>query len=503
MADTRTGKKTASSPIRIPENLPFPSVAIIGSGFGGLCMAIKLQERGFKHFTIFEKEHRVGGTWRDNSYPGSACDVPSHLYSFSFAPKSDWSRMFPPQDEILAYIDHVADRYALREKIRFNTEIESAIFDEDSGTWHLRTKSGEDHFAHILVAAMGQLNRPAFPSIKGRDSFRGHSFHSARWDHEYRLKGKNIAVIGTGASAIQFVPPVADEAKKLYVFQRTPAWILPKPDRQFMEFEKKLFAQLPVWRWLNRNRIYWSLEARFGALQQDSILGQLVKNAALQHLEDSIKSPGLRKALTPDYELGCKRILITNDYYPAMERPNVELVTTPIEKITGNAVVTTDGIVREVDTIIYGTGFQSTGFLAPVRITGTGGRDLHEVWKDGAEAYYGITVSGFPNLFMLYGPNTNLGHNSILFMIECQVHYIMQCVERLTRTNRKYLYPKEERQREYNQWVQGSIKNRVWASGCSSWYVNESGKVTNNWPTYTVTYWRKTRNVDFSAYEMV
>ncbi len=486
---------------RVPSSLPFPTVAIIGSGFGGLCMGIKLDEAGYSNFTIFEKADRVGGTWRDNSYPGAACDVPSHLYSFSFEPKSDWSRAFPPQAEILDYIEHVATKYRLRDRIRFNTEIESAEFDEKAGLWHLRTKSGEDHFAHALVSATGQLNRPLYPSIPGLDTFAGHAFHSARWDHGYSLKGKRVAVIGTGASAIQFVPPVADDAKQLFVFQRTPAWILPKPDEPFMNYQKRWFSKIPGWRQYNRNKIYLTLEMQFGALQQESILGEMVKKGALQHLDASIKSPKLRKALTPDYELGCKRILISNDYYPALERPHVELVTDRISKITPNAVVTADGASREVDTIIYGTGFQSTDFLAPIKVTGLGGVSLKEVWKDGAEAYYGVTVSGFPNLFLMYGPNTNLGHNSIIFMIESEVHYSIQCIDRLVSKRLKYLHPTREHQRSYNEVVQKRLQKRVWATGCGSWYVNESGKNTNNWPSYTMEYWWRTRNVNFSAYE--
>ncbi|MCW5827920.1 MAG: NAD(P)/FAD-dependent oxidoreductase [Deltaproteobacteria bacterium] len=511
MAESKRTKTAGRGLETPPSDIPFPSVAIIGSGFGGLCMAIKLKEAGFQAITIFEKADRVGGTWRDNSYPGAACDVPSHLYSFSFEPKSDWSRAFPEQSEILGYIDHVADKYNLRPHIRFRTEVTAAEFDEAKGLWRIETITGssenngsrgrhETHFAHVLVSACGQLNRPAYPDIPGLDRFEGVQFHSARWNHQHSLKGRKVAVIGTGASAIQFVPPVAEQAGQLHVFQRTPTWILPKPDRPYMNYEKRRFRKFPAWRETYRNWLYWSLEARFAALNQGSVLGEMVKRAALEHLDSQVKWPLLKKALTPDYELGCKRILISNDYYPAIQRPNVALITTPVERFTKNSVVDRDGRSYDVDTVIFGTGFETTGFLAPIRITGLGGQSLKEAWKDGAEAFLGVTVAGFPNLFMLYGPNTNLGHNSILFMIECQVHYAIQCIRRLVDRRLKYLHPDPDRQREYNEWVQAELKKRVWATGCHSWYVNEKGKNTNNWPTYTVSYWRKTRQVDFSAY---
>ncbi len=483
--------------------LPFPTVAIIGTGFGGLCMAIKLKEAGYNSFTIFERASRVGGTWRDNSYPGAACDIPSHLYSYSFEPKSDWTRGFPEQKEILEYIEHCVRKYGLEPHIQFNSEIESCSFDEQTGLWTVRTKGGEIHKAHALVAGTGQLNRPAYPKIKGIDSFEGTQFHSARWNHEHRLRGRSVAVIGTGASAIQFIPPVAEQAKQLYVFQRTPPYILEKPDRAFMEFEKSVFRKVPAVREFYRQRIYWSLETRFSALAQKSFLSDLVTHAAIQHLENQVKLPELRKKLTPDYPLGCKRILISNDFYPAMQRPNVELVTDSIDRITKNSIITKDGIEREVDTVIYGTGFQTTGFLAPMKITGLGGRDLNDTWRDGAEAYYGVTVTDFPNLFILYGPNTNLGHNSIIFMIECQVHYTMQCLKRLVSRRLKYLDPSPDAMRQYNEWVQRRHGKLVWSSGCESWYKNEAGKVTNNWPGYTVTYWRRTRRPDFGSYREV
>jgi len=495
-------------PMKVPMNhatpdspLPFPTVAIIGSGFGGLCMAIQLRKAGIGSFTIFEKESSVGGTWRDNTYPGAACDVPSHLYSFSFEPKTDWSRAFPPQPEILAYIEHCVGQYDLRPHIRFNCEIESARFDEGRGLWKIRIKGGQESEAHVLVSACGQLNRPAFPKIAGLSEFKGAQFHSARWNHAHDLTGKSVAVVGTGASAIQFVPPVAKKAKKLYLFQRTPPYVLPKPDRKYTGVERYLFDHFAPMRIAYRNLIYWSLEARFRTLTQGSLLQRYAKWAALRNLRQSVRDSELRKALTPGYPVGCKRILISNDYYEALCRPNVETVTTPIERALPEGIRTRDGREYPVDTIIYGTGFESTHFLSPMKIAGKGGRDLNEAWRDGAEAYLGLAVTGFPNLFMLYGPNTNLGHNSILFMLECQVHYILKCLGRLKGKHLAYLEPCAAPMREYNEKLQERHEHLVWNAGCSSWYKDETGKNTNNWPGYTVEYWMRTRRPDFGAFE--
>ncbi len=481
--------------------LPFPTVAIIGSGFSGLCMAIRLRKAGIDSFTIFEKDSRVGGTWRDNTYPGVACDVPSHLYSYSFEPKTDWSRVFPPQPEILSYIEHCVDKYGLRPHIRFNCEVESARFDEGRGLWNIKTRDGRESAAHVLVSACGQLNHPAFPKIAGLSEFKGTQFHSARWNHAHDLTGQSVAVIGTGASAIQFVPPVAQKAKTLYLFQRTPPYILPKPDHEFTKTERFLFDHFPPARIAYRDLIYWSFETRHSILKQGSFLQDYVKSQALRYLGHVVRDPALRKALTPDYPIGCKRILISSNYYQALCRPNVRLITDPIERALPAGVRTRDGSEYPVDTIIYGTGFESTHFLSPMKIAGRGGKDLNEAWRDGAEAYLGLAVSGFPNLFMLYGPNTNLGHNSILFMFECQTHYVMKCLERMRKNRLASLEPRAERMRDYNERLQERHEHLVWNAGCSSWYKDETGKNTNNWPGYTVEYWMRTRRPDFGAFE--
>lgn len=479
------------------------TVAIIGTGFGGICAAIKLKEAGINNITMFEKADRLGGTWRDNTYPGAACDVPSHLYSFSFEKKHDWTRKFAEQAEILAYLHHCAQKYKLLPHIRFNTEIESATFDETEGVWVIHTNKGEQYKASILISACGQLNRPAYPKIKGLDSFAGTQFHSARWNHDYDLKGKNVAVIGTGASAIQFVPPVVKQAEKVFLFQRTPPWILKKPDRAYLSIEKTLFKYLPFYQLLHRAQIYWWNEVRFLAFRKNSIFNDIFSAVVKRNLENSIKDPVLKAKLTPDYPVGCKRILITNDYYQGISSSNVSVITEEIDSVTPEGVLTTDNNLYKVDTIIYGTGFQSTDFLAPMKITGRNGQDLNQTWQDGAEAYLGITISGFPNLFLLYGPNTNLAHNSIIYMLESQINYVMSCINILRKDNVKYIDLKKELMRTYNSSIQERIKDAVWTGGCNSWYMRADGKNTNNWPGFTFEYRFRTRNANIDDYEVI
>jgi cation diffusion facilitator CzcD-associated flavoprotein CzcO len=476
-----------------------PSVAIIGTGFGGLCMAIQLKRAGFDHFTLFERAASVGGTWRDNSYPGAACDVPSHLYSFSFEVKPDWSRKFSEQPEILAYLRHCAEKYDLLRHTRFNTEIEGADFDASAGVWRLRTTGGERFEANVLVSACGQLNRPAIPKLRGLESFAGVQFHSARWNHEYPLDGKQVAVVGTGASAIQFVPHVAARAGHLTLFQRTPPWIMPKPDRPYSTIEKTLFARIPGIRALHRAGIYWSFEWRYLGFKKGSLANRLAERFARRHIMRS-SAPELLPVVMPDYALGCKRILISNDYHQTLSRPNVTVVTDDIREVQPSGIVDARGTLHPVDAIIYGTGFQSTDFLAPMKLVGQNGRELNQAWREGAEAYLGITVAGFPNLFMLYGPNTNLAHNSIIFMLESQVRYVMGAIRALADKRLSYIDLKPERLRAYNDEVQSRLSQSVWDSGCSSWYKNDAGKNTNNWPGFTFEYRRRTRRIDLEDY---
>jgi cation diffusion facilitator CzcD-associated flavoprotein CzcO len=478
-----------------------PRIAILGAGAGGLCMAIRLKQSGVHDFTIFEKSQRVGGTWNDNTYPGACCDVPSHLYSFSFERKSDWSRVFAPQQEIQTYFEHCVEKYGLRKHIRFGVEIAHARFDEEQGVWRLATTAGEEIVANVVVSGLGQLNRPHVPAIPGIEEFEGTSFHSARWRHDHDLAGRRVAVIGNAASAIQFVPPVAEQVEQLHVFQRTPNWMIRRNDRAYTDAEKRRFARFPWLERLQRALIYLALESRWLAFTVGSRMSRRMERMASDCLAEEIPDPSLRAVLTPDYPVGCKRILISDDYYPALRRDNVEVVTEGIERVTSDAIVTKDGKRRPVDTIIFATGFETTSFLAPLELEGRGGRKLREAWRTGAEAYLGVTVTGFPNLFLLYGPNTNLGHNSILFMIECQVNYILRCLAELNRRELAWLDVRPEVQERYNEAIQRQLARTAWNASCGSWYKTESGKITNNWSSFTLAYWWKTRRPDFSAFE--
>ena len=477
-------------------------IAIIGSGFGGIGIAIQLQHAGMHNIVLLEKAADVGGCWRDNSYPGAACDVPSHLYSFSFEPKFDWSRKFAPQREIYAYIRHCAEKYNILPKVQFNTEVTAARFDEQQGLWFITTNTGKTISARVLISACGQLNRPAYPRLKGIESFKGEVFHSATWNHSYNLNNKTVAVVGTGASAIQFVPEIGKQVKKLSLFQRSAPYVIPKPDRSYSSWEHALYEKLPALQTLSRAAMYTHHESRALAM---TVFKSALKPFEWQfqrHLHKAIKDPVLRAKLTPDYPLGCKRILISNDYYQTLARPNVDVVTDNIAEVTPTGIRTKDGQEHPVDAIIYGTGFQATDFLAPMKITGRGGVDLNQVWREGAEAYLGMTVSGFPNLFLLYGPNTNLGHNSIVYMLESQFSYIIDAVKTIQQRDLRFVDVRSQVQGVYNRWVQKQIKNTIWDAGCTSWYKTASGKNTNNWPGFTLVYRHKTRHFDSQDYEL-
>ncbi|HEX7671240.1 MAG TPA: NAD(P)/FAD-dependent oxidoreductase [Polyangiaceae bacterium] len=490
----------------IPEaRTPGRTIAIIGAGIAGLCMGIRLKRAGIESFTIYEKASKVGGTWRENRYPGSGCDVPSHLYSFSFEPNPDFSRVYSPQPEIERYLDHCADKYGILPHVRFDTEIASAVFHEESNTWKIRTTAGEEIRADILVTGTGQLNRPSVPSFPGLAEFRGTAFHSALYRSDHDLAGRRVAVIGNGASAIQLVPRIANQAARLLVFQRTPNWLLPRNDRVYGPRARSVLRRLPSLLYLYRALIFFLCEGRFFVLRDTGVRARM-QEVSKQFMESQVREPVLRAQLTPTYPMGCKRILISDDYYPTLERPNVELITDAIERFSPEGVVTAGGREHPVDTVIFATGFESTSFLAPMEIRGRGGRRLSEAWVDGAEAYLGIAVAGFPNLFLLYGPNTNLGHNSIIFMIECQVDYVLKCLELLEphgeRAAGATLEVRPEAMRLYNEQLQRDLQETAWGEGCTSWYKTAAGKVTNNWSGFTVQYWWKTRRPDFSAFEL-
>ncbi|NWG46676.1 MAG: NAD(P)/FAD-dependent oxidoreductase [Alphaproteobacteria bacterium] len=477
-----------------------PRIAILGAGIAGLCMAIGLARAGHRDFILFEKDGDLGGTWRDNVYPGAACDVPSHLYSFSFAPNPDWSHVYASQPEILAYIRAVAGEYRIGPHIRFNTPLVSAVFDEGRSVWVLTEDCGARHEADIFIAGSGQLNAPLIPDLPGLESFRGPAFHSARWDHACDLAGKRVAVIGTGASAVQFVPAIAGTAAQVDVYQRTPPYVIPRKDRPYTRFEKAMFRRLPWLQRLYRDFIYWRLDLNFQAFRAGTRFAEKMRQRALDHLAEQVADPALRAALTPDYPVGCKRVLISDDYYPALQRPDVALLTAPIERITPGGVVTRDGSERPADVIIYGTGFRTLDFLAPVRILGAGGAELHARWRDGAQAYYGMTVAGFPNFFLLYGPNTNLGHNSIIFMIECQCRYVLACLAEMRSKGWARMEVRPEAEAAFNAELQNALAETAWAGDCRSWYKSPSGRIVNNWSGSTADYARQTRTPRFADF---
>lgn len=476
-------------------------VLIIGAGFGGLGMAIRLKQAGMDDFLIVEKDADVGGTWWANTYPGCACDVQSLLYSFSFEPKPDWSFMFGRQPEILAYLRRCADKYGLRPHLRLSSEVTRAAYDEAQRRWQVETADGARYRARILVAATGGLSRPALPQIPGLERFEGKVFHSARWDHDYPLAGKRVAVIGTGASAIQFVPAIAEQVGQMFLFQRTPPWILPRPDRRISRLERGLFRRWPLVQRVFRGLLYWRLESRALVFTIWPRLSGAIQAMARRHIRQSIPDRDLRRKVTPDYQAGCKRVLLSDDYYPALTRRNVRLVTDPIREITAEAVITGDGQVFPVDAIILGTGFQATAPLPPGIILGRGGLDITERWSDGIEAYKGISVSGFPNLFILNGPNTGLGHNSVVFMLEAQIRYVMDALAIMAREGLDMLEVKAPVEARFNRRLQRRLARTVWASGCRSWYLDARGRNVTLWPGFTVEYWLRTRRVRLGDYE--
>ncbi|MDX6663811.1 MAG: hypothetical protein QOG68_17 [Solirubrobacteraceae bacterium] len=481
------------------------TVAIVGAGIGGIAAAIALQREGIDDVVLFERADRVGGTWRANTYPGLACDVPSHLYSYSFAPNPDWSRRFSPGPEIRDYVEGVAERFGVLDKVRFGAEVRRADWDDEAGCWQLELAGGERHRADVVITACGQLSRPAIPSLPGLETFGGTMFHSAHWAHHGGLAGKRVACIGTGASAIQFVPEVAGEAAKMTVFQRSAPWVLRKYDRAYPDRVRALHARRPLlpklWRlgftlWMESivpvftGRPHWIARASsrfYSALSSFNRFTQLGGNVRLY------------RATRPDYPIGCKRILITADWYPALRRPNVELVTSGIREITADGVVTDDGRQHPADAIVFGTGFAATEFLTPMEVAGRGGRSLTEAWADGAEAYMGITVKGFPNLFLLYGPNTNHGTGSAIAMLEAEAGYTAQAVRALADGRAQCLEVRAEAHDAFQAELAERMPDTVWTT-CSSWYVTATGRVTNNWPGSPAEYHRRVRRFDIENY---
>jgi cation diffusion facilitator CzcD-associated flavoprotein CzcO len=472
---------------------------IIGAGFGGIGLGIRLREAGLTDFIILEKSDRVGGVWRENSYPGAACDIPSHLYSFSFAARADWPDRYASQADILAYLDDCARRHGLLPHIRFGTEVTEARWNEARCLWVVSTRDGALFETQALISATGQLNHPSRPQLPGIETFAGPVFHSAEWRHDVDLAGKRIAVIGTGASAIQFVPAIAPRAERLTVFQRSAAYVLPKLDRTYPGWQRTLFARIPGALRLSRAWTYLRHEARALAFVTWPAALNVKRGAFRRHLEAGVTDPGKRRGLTPDYRIGCKRILISNDFFPAMNRPNVELVTDAIDEVRRDAIVSADGTVRKADVIIFATGFTATDFLVPMRIFGRSGVALHQAWRNGAQAHLGIAVTAFPNFFMLYGPNTGLAHNSIVYMLECQIGYVIACLKHL-RDGARALEVKDEVQARSAARVQRRMQRTIWVRGCTSWYLDGAGRNTVSWPGYTFEFAWRTRAPKWDDY---
>jgi cation diffusion facilitator CzcD-associated flavoprotein CzcO len=473
------------------------SIAIIGAGPGGLCTAIRLEQAGFEDFVILEKAEGLGGTWHHNRYPGCACDIPSHLYSFSFEPKLDWSRPYASQAEILAYLEHCAEKYGLLPYCRFGCGVKGARWDERRARWTLRLETGQAVEADVVVSALGMFNELAWPDIPGLDVFAGTQFHSARWNWDHDLTGETVGVIGSAASAVQFVPEIVKQARQVHLFQRTANWVMPKEDTPFTPERLAYFAAHPEAVLAVRDEIYRRVDG--GMTFSDPAALAEMEASVLAAIE-AVKDPALREKLRPRHPFGCKRPLLSNDYYPAFNRPNLELVTDAIERITPDSVVTVDGRARRVDTLILATGFATTKYLSAIDVVGRGGRHIDEAWSDGASAYLGITTAGFPNLFMIYGPGTNNG--SILSMIECEVDYAVRQIQRLADENLAWLDVRPEPMARYNEDVQAAIgRVAVWQADCHGYYRSPSGRIVTQWP-YSMTEFReRTSKPDAAAYE--
>jgi cation diffusion facilitator CzcD-associated flavoprotein CzcO len=480
---------------------------IVGAGFAGLGMAIKLDEAGERDFVVIEKGSDVGGTWRDNTYPGAACDVPSQLYSFSFAPNKDWSSSFSPQPEIHAYLRRVARESGVLDRFLFDTRFEDAAYDEAAQVWRVRTSAGStmtEGVADNLITGSGGLSEPKLPEIEGIDGFCGPIFHSARWNHDVDLAGKRVAVIGTGASSIQIVPELQQVASRVDVYQRTAPWVVPRNDRRYSRAERFALRRVPGLQNLYRRAIYWGRETYVPGFTRQPKLALPAKKMALANIRKGITDPALRARVTPTFEIGCKRILISNSYYPALDSANVDLVTEPIAKMTGNAIVAADGTEREIDVLVVATGFHTTDQPIAHHLTGRGGRTLAQVWAEsGMAGYKGTTVHGFPNLFQIVGPNTGLGHSSMVFIIESQIAYILDAIRHQAARGYGALEPRLDVQQAWNDDLQERMQKTVWhTGGCNSWYLDDHGRNTTLWPRTTYTFRRLLSRFDHDAYDV-
>ena len=475
-------------------------IVIVGAGFGGIAAAIELRRHGFDDVTILEGASDLGGTWFYNTYPGAACDVPSHLYSFSYEQRTSWSRLCSSQQEILEYLRGVAHDHGVMGLIRFSQRVGDCTFDAGRRRWAIQTESGDRHEADVLILATGQLNRPSIPELPGRERFGGRSFHSARWDHDYDLRGKRVAVVGTGASAVQFVPEVARQAGHLSVFQRTGNWLLPRRNHVYSPVARAAIRHLPGLQRLRRSFLFNYCESLTLAIRHPRTVGRLVGMRSAAFMRHQLPDPELRRRAWPDYTFGCKRVLFSSHYLPTLARPNVELVTEAIQELTESGLRTADGRLHELDCIIWGTGFKATEFVAPARVTGDGGRALDEVWSGGAHAHLGLSVPGFPSMFLMYGPNTNTSGGSIIFYHEAQAAYIRRALEHLRAGGYRSLDVRPEVEAASDRELQARFEGTAW-TGCDSWYRDRQGRIVTNWPGYMREYLDRTQT--FAAGEYV
>ncbi|MGP4053679.1 flavin-containing monooxygenase [Mycobacterium sp. 4D054] len=469
------------------------SVAIIGAGPGGLALGIFLRKAGFTDFTIFDREDGVGGTWRVNTYPGLACDVKSHLYSYSFELNPHWSRLWSGQQEILDYFERCAQRYRLHENLRCNTEIASAEWVPESRTWLLTTAAGDEHTFDVVVSAIGMFTQPVMPDLVEEEPFTGTMMHTARWDHSVDLRGVRVAVLGTGSTAAQLVPEVAKQAAKVYSVQRSPTWVLPKPDREYTAREKWVFAHVPLAKKIYRTRLWLRSESNISVIENGSDKTEEFTSVALRSLEATVPDEELRAKLTPDHPLGCKRLVFATDYMQTLTQPHVEVVSSPARRLRSRSLVTEDGTELDVDVVLCATGYAAADYLGQIEVRGADGALLRDTWRDGAFAYLGMTVPGFPNFFMLYGPNTNVGSNSVIFILEAQAHYVVRALKHMRRRNRAYIEVRSDVMTRYLESIDAWMQGTVWLTRCSSYFRAANGRVVTQWPRSARAFWQMTR----------
>jgi len=477
------------------------SIAVVGAGFGGVGAVTMLRRAGYRDVTVFERGERVGGVWHHNTYPGAACDVPSHLYEFAFEPNAHWSRRYAPQAEIQAYLENVARRNGVLDRIRTNTEVTGAHWDERREQWVLQTSAGT-HEADILITACGQLSVPKMPSLPGIESFAGPAFHTARWRHDVELAGKRVAVLGTGCSAVQTVPRIQPLVEQVDVYQRSPGWTFPKMDFAYSPRMQRMFERFPALQRLDRMAVFAFMEAGAAAMTSHRWLLAPFRAVGRRQIEKAISDPELRAKVTPQDELGCKRLMLTDEWYPTLTKPNVELVTEPIAAITPAGIRLEDGRERPADVLVLATGFQSHAFVAPMEIVGAGGRTLAEEWAEVAQAYLGVSVPGFPNMFLLYGPNTNGGTGSVIYTIEAGVDHVIGALGQLERARARRIEVRREAAEAFNRELRATLANTVWHTGCTSWYVDENGNDPSQWPWLWSTYRRRTAQIGPGTYAL-